>query len=1131
MEKLQIKSRELADFIKQMNDLKSISDVLDKVFISESGFISVTELFQIFFENYETLKKEMLANFIKSLDNKQNGLIEYPHLYKVFKKFISPFDSSIFLHSRYLNYYIKKTFVNNSFKEYIISKNLTSSLLNYQEFSKVVSEDVFNDENLTKKYYEKLKDKTSEKISFQLFTDLIKQLSYDNINLNSDLAFNSNTLEKDNSANIKDILTAVENKKMSFINIFEVIEVKDLNASGKISTSIIRSILKENYKIDDEEIEQVCLYFSKLNTLFDLNKLTSFIQKNLTISVVKLEDIRAKFKTAVKKSDIKKYEQFLLKFNLKPKEAYNLIDVLNLFVPIFKITRYECFVLYNFMIRLETNPDKNNNIFTIDLLFNEFWLKKYFTETAKDKEQPKDEKENKTKDLLLKLYDYVTKHPNINELYYQYDRAKKGYLFGNDFLDFIGMLTNKTFDDKEKKIVLKYADKNKDDIVDYKEFLAFLKEIKESGEQYEKIRSSRNLLKKSTTTGFRVKIEVDYQLMKINHEKNIKFIKEIEGKKFNYALFKLQKEYLTEFNNFDNIEKEFSNYDTDYIYVIARDEFMTVCNKRNVADDPTAEEKLYNFTLENLDTHTKNRLMSEKKVDYRRFLKNLAEYNYQSRVNPELKEKIENDTKIKLDKLKASRASRKPEESKNQMPYIVTNKVDQTSPSKKDLASVKSSKKDNVKVNKGTNSNKDNKKSKFLNEENTKESNEVKRSEKIKLPKLDSPNEVYISALDKKINFTKDDEVIEIINFMYSPFIQQIKNKTITGSIDKLTNQEKDEINKILIERCTKHKTLELAINQNDYFIFPSGNGRVLKTILNSEEAALAACEYLYNSLEENQTFIDHDFGSQTGDKDILNCFSNYFDIITSKTQIPVNRIEWYKPEDIAKEPTIFKNIEKTNQVVQGNLGDSWLLSAFGILGSKEKSILSNFNLDDIVQGTNNLSEGVYPPIFHFYRRKKIYCFRYFKMNSWKYVIVDDRLPCIKVQNPKMTKPKLLYCKSRDNNEFWISLLEKGFAKLSGCYESLKSGLLEEGLVDLTGKGYYKIEISESPTEEEKDEKWNFLNTNCNSPNSIVACSVEYEYRKNEPLNQEVNNLIILYRLLLIKIKKLELSEIIHILY
>ena len=84
MEKLQIKSRELADFIKQMNDLKSISDVLDKVFISESGFISVTELFQIFFENYETLKKEMLANFIKSLDNKQNGLIEYPHLYKVF---------------------------------------------------------------------------------------------------------------------------------------------------------------------------------------------------------------------------------------------------------------------------------------------------------------------------------------------------------------------------------------------------------------------------------------------------------------------------------------------------------------------------------------------------------------------------------------------------------------------------------------------------------------------------------------------------------------------------------------------------------------------------------------------------------------------------------------------------------------------------------------------------------------------------------------------------------------------------------------------------------------------------------------------------------------------------------------
>ena len=45
------------------------------------------------------------------------------------------------------------------------------------------------------------------------------------------------------------------------------------------------------------------------------------------------------------------------------------------------------------------------------------------------------------------------------------------------------------------------------------------------------------------------------------------------------------------------------------------------------------------------------------------------------------------------------------------------------------------------------------------------------------------------------------------------------------------------------------------------------------------------------------------------------------------------------------------------------------------------------------------LSTGVYPPIFHSFRKKGIFCFRFFKNFRWRYVLVDNRLPCNKIYN------------------------------------------------------------------------------------------------------------------------------------
>ena len=73
---------------------------------------------------------------------------------------------------------------------------------------------------------------------------------------------------------------------------------------------------------------------------------------------------------------------------------------------------------------------------------------------------------------------------------------------------------------------------------------------------------------------------------------------------------------------------------------------------------------------------------------------------------------------------------------------------------------------------------------------------------------------------------------------------------------------------------------------------------------------------------------------------------------------------------------------------------------------------------------------------------------------------------------------------SRANgNELWVMLVEKAFAKLSGCYDMLRGGLAYEALMDLTGCPTTCIAIKDKP----KDELWDLLVREDNNENVMSA--------------------------------------------
>ena len=199
-----------------------------------------------------------------------------------------------------------------------------------------------------------------------------------------------------------------------------------------------------------------------------------------------------------------------------------------------------------------------------------------------------------------------------------------------------------------------------------------------------------------------------------------------------------------------------------------------------------------------------------------------------------------------------------------------------------------------------------------------------------------------------------------------------------------------------------------------------------------SDEAARDAEDAILASLPKlDDKFVDNHFQTNT---------ALYNDWTRPPTgHPPVTEIDWRRISDMVihgiTDPKIMIEGKDEGAVVQGALSNCWFVGALAVLATRDDLLRVCF------VATKNWTRGIYT--------LKIY-----KEGQWRYVHIDDRIPCSRRGTP-------LYVRCQNSNETWALLLEKAYAKLHLSYENLAHGWLDYALRDLTGGLTTKMQLSE----------------------------------------------------------------------
>ncbi|KAL2419845.1 hypothetical protein ABEF95_006501 [Exophiala dermatitidis] len=159
---------------------------------------------------------------------------------------------------------------------------------------------------------------------------------------------------------------------------------------------------------------------------------------------------------------------------------------------------------------------------------------------------------------------------------------------------------------------------------------------------------------------------------------------------------------------------------------------------------------------------------------------------------------------------------------------------------------------------------------------------------------------------------------------------------------------------------------------------------------------------------------------------------------------------------DIFEDPKFYVDGVSYDDMLQGSAGDCWFLAAISALGCNAEFI-------ERVCVIQDQTVGVYGFVFH-------------RDGEWHQCIIDDKLylraPAYDESGDVVLgqygvrranqedqyqelfqrgSQSLYFAQCRDQNETWVSLLEKAYAKAHGDYASISGGQTGEAIEDLTG--------------------------------------------------------------------------------